>query len=282
MQQRLPDEQLKLEAETVEASAERRESQTARLSLSELPILSRRGLQAALRETVIVVLGVLIALWVNNWNGRRIEERLEREYLIRLTEDLKADTAMFRQMLQITDDKEEALRLVGLVLRSSAELQDTVRFLQAVIGSANLSWAHPPVRQTTFRELENTGDLRLISDARLRVLIISYYFFAADEANRVDQRRTGYGALSYQLVPHSGYGHLGIDRDEEAGGRRDAVYLESLSGAERKRLVDLARASRLVDLVQAEENFAHFSGRSQAEVQKRASLLLREIESRIP
>lgn len=137
------------------------------------------------------------------------------------------------------------------------------------------------MRRTTFQELENTGDLRLISDANLRVLIISYYFFAADEANRVDQRRTGYGALSYQVVPHFGYGMLGMSRDEEAGGRREAAYLETLSGGERKRFVEAVRASELVDLVQAEENFARFSSRSQAEVQKRALALLNEIDARI-
>ena len=276
-----PDSPSKLGDEPGEASPQSRSRRSSRVSLSELPIFSRRGLTAALRETAIVVLGVLIALWVNNWNERRTERRLEREYLSRLTEDLKADTAMFRQMLQAAEDKEEDLRIVGPLLRSRAELPDTVRFLEAIIGSANLSWAAPPVRRTTFQELENTGDFRLISDANLRVLIISYYFFAADEANRVDRRRTGYGALSYQLIPHSGYGMLGIRRVEEAGGMRDAIILEGLSSTERKRLVELARASELGDLVQAEENFARFFSRSQEEVQKRSVALLNQIERRI-
>jgi hypothetical protein len=238
-------------------------------------------LTAALRETAIVVLGVLIALWVNNWSERRTEDRLERQYLSRLAEDLKADTAMFRQMLQVVEDKENDLRVLGPLLRSRAEFSDTAQFLGAVIGSANLSWASPPVRRTTFQELENTGDFRLISDANLRVLIISYYFFAADEANRVDQRRTGYGALSFQLIPHSGYGMLGSKRSEEAGGIRDVIFINGLSSIERKRLVELTRGSELVNLVQAEENFARFYRRSQEEVQKRSVALLSEIERRL-
>jgi hypothetical protein len=276
-----PDARMQPGEKPDDSAPQRTEAHSASFPLREVPILSRRGLKAALRETAIVVLGVLIALWVNNWNERRTEARLEREYLSRLAEDLHADTAMFRQMLQVAEAKEEDLQIIAPWLRSPTELPDTIRFLRAIIGSASLSWAHPPVRRTTFQELENTGDLRLISDARLRVLIISYYFFAADEANRVDQRRTGYGRLSYQLVPHHGYGRLGLPLDQEPGGSTDATFLESLSSGERKRLVSLARSSGLADLVQAEENFARFSSRSQAEVQKRAIALLHEVEARI-
>jgi hypothetical protein len=276
-----PDTNVQRGEEPDDAAPPSTDADSSSLPVVDLPILSRRGLKAALRETAIVVLGVLIALWVNNWNGRRTEERLEREYLSRLAEDLHADTAMIRQMLQVAEDKAVGLQIIAPWLRSATELPDTIRFLRAVIGSASLSWAHPPVRRTTFQELENTGDLRLISDARLRALVISYYFFAADEANRVDQRRTGYGRLSYQLVPHRGYGMLGIQRDEEAGGSTDATYLEGLSGSERRRLVDLTRSSGLADLVQAEENFARFFSRSQAEVQKRAIALLNEVEAGI-
>jgi hypothetical protein len=257
------------------------ESHSSTGSRPELPILSRRGLIAALRETAIVVLGVLIALWVNNWNEGRTERMLEGAYLSRLAEDLQADTATFRQMGHVAEDKEEHLKVVGQWLRSPAGLPDTVRFLQATIGSASLSWAHPPVRRTTFQELENTGGLRLISDERLRVLIISYYFFAADEANRVNQRRTGYGSLSYQLLPHQGYGMIGLARDQEAGGTTDVELLQGLGGAERQRLAALIRSSELATLVQAEENFARFARRSQAEVQKKAVALLNDVEAHI-
>jgi hypothetical protein len=257
------------------------DSSGRRLRPANLPVMSRRGLLAALRETAIVVFGVLIALWVNNWNERRTETRLERQYLQRIVEDLTADTAMFGQMLAITQEKAESLGLLGPLLRSNDQIPDTLGFLRAIIRSASLSWAHPPVRRTTFSELENTGDLRLISDPGLRSRITEYYFFAGDEANRIDQRRTGYGALSYRLLPHMSYGMLGGKPEQEAGGVSDVAYLEALTEDDRRRLVQTARDSELSDLVQAEENFTRFAARSQAEVQRRAVALLSDLEARL-
>ncbi len=250
------------------------------LRRQKLSILSGHNWTSALRELAIIVFGVLIALGVNNWNERRMEARLEREYLSRIAEDLRADTAMFRQMLAVAEGKEESLRILGPPLRTpGVAIRDTLQFLHAIIGGATLAWNQPPVRRTTFDELENTGYLRLISDPGLRSRITAYYFFAADEAGRIENRSTGFGRLSYRLVPHVSYGRLG-----EPAGRQAAdefTSLASLSGAEKKRLVERARASELGELVQAEENFARFYRRSQAEVQKRAFALLREIEGRV-
>jgi hypothetical protein len=74
---------------------------------------------------------------------------------------------------------------------------------------------------------------------------------------------------------------LGSKRSEEAGGIRDVIFINGLSSIERKRLVELTRGSELVNLVQAEENFARFYRRSQEEVQKRSVALLSEIERRL-
>jgi hypothetical protein len=244
-----------------------------------LPTHPGRNWTSALRELAIIVLGVLIALWVNNWNERRTEARLEREYLARIADDLRADTAMFQQMLRSSRSKEVNLRILAPPLRDPAgEIPDTVQFLRAIVGGATLSRSHPLVRSTTFEELENTGYLRMISDPRLRAQITQYYFFAADESRRIEKRGTGFGTLSYRLLPHVGYGKLG----EQAGqqGKEQSAYLEELSGAERTRLVQRARASELGDLVQAEENFTRFYHRSQTEVQQRAVALLNEIEGR--
>ncbi|HEX8691082.1 MAG TPA: hypothetical protein VF746_01470 [Longimicrobium sp.] len=241
-----------------------------------------KGWTSAIRELAIIVTGVLIALWVSNWNARRTDARLEREYVSRLAEDLRSDTSMFRQTLQMADSKLEYLRVLGPPLRTPAtEITDTLRFLIAIARSANLSWSNPPVRSTTFEELETTGYLRLISDPRLRARITDYYFVAANEDSRIEKRRTGYGAVSYQLVPHLTYGMLGMQ--ERPGSRidEDSEALRALSSAERKGLVERARASRLRDLVQAEENFGRFYGRSRVELQRRAVALLEDIEQEL-
>ena len=51
---------------------------------------SKNYLFYALGEIVLVMLGILLALQVNNWNEGRIEGRVERKLLLELMQDLRA------------------------------------------------------------------------------------------------------------------------------------------------------------------------------------------------
>ena len=42
-------------------------------------------------EFLIIVLGVLVALAVDNWNSNRMDLATERDYVERLAEEIKAD-----------------------------------------------------------------------------------------------------------------------------------------------------------------------------------------------
>ncbi len=44
----------------------------------------------AIGEILLVIIGILIALQVNNWNEKRLEQKRIRQYAKSLIEDLKA------------------------------------------------------------------------------------------------------------------------------------------------------------------------------------------------
>jgi len=52
-------------------------------------------LKYAVGEIVLVVIGTLIALQINNWNENRITKNLTKSYLLNIKSDLKADTITF-------------------------------------------------------------------------------------------------------------------------------------------------------------------------------------------
>ncbi|HUP87744.1 MAG TPA: DUF6090 family protein, partial [Longimicrobiales bacterium] len=162
------------------------------------------ALRSSLRELVIVMFGVLLALWVNNWNERRKDARLEATYLERLAADVQLDTTMRNSMIRLSDSKASDLDTLDVLLRlPSGEMFDTLKFLRAIAGGSRQAFANPPVARTTFSELENTGGLRLIADPQLRSDIARYYMSAEYSDIRIDRRRTSYGPLSYRLVPQS-------------------------------------------------------------------------------
>lgn len=55
----------------------------------------RKYLIYALGEILLVVMGILIALQINNWNEARKDYSLEINYLERLKFEIQKDTAFF-------------------------------------------------------------------------------------------------------------------------------------------------------------------------------------------
>ncbi|GAB2765004.1 DUF6090 family protein [Salinimicrobium soli] len=67
-----------------------------------------RYLKYALGEIVLVVIGILIALQINNWNERRIHYEKEKEFITSVKNDLKQDRAFIHSTIEIIEPKIEA------------------------------------------------------------------------------------------------------------------------------------------------------------------------------
>ena len=62
-------------------------------------------LKYAIGEIVLVVIGILIALSINNWNEKRKDNKISEEYLVGITNDIKKDLEQIDNILkaQIND-----------------------------------------------------------------------------------------------------------------------------------------------------------------------------------
>ena len=60
-------------------------------------------LRYAIGEIVLVVIGILIALQINNWNEQRKDRKIEISYLERLLSEVKKDSASINQNIQLAD-----------------------------------------------------------------------------------------------------------------------------------------------------------------------------------
>ncbi|WP_179321245.1 DUF6090 family protein [Winogradskyella helgolandensis] len=130
----------------------------------------------ALGEIILVVIGILIALQINNWNTHRKDVILEKEYLTRLKSDLGFDQSLLKR---ITIDRYE--RKVACLEKGKAYnqgnyiIKDTLQFLEdigygGVFG--NVNWS---LNTNTYNELISTGNLRKIQSDSLRNSIVTYY-----------------------------------------------------------------------------------------------------------
>lgn len=68
-------------------------------------------LKYAIGEIVLVVIGILIALQINNWNEHRKKEKLKDSYKISLINDLSKDTLMLGKLISQNYRALNALRM---------------------------------------------------------------------------------------------------------------------------------------------------------------------------
>jgi len=126
----------------------------------------------AIGEIVLVVIGILIALSINNWNEGQKTKKIEKEYLIRLQKDLAADTIYLVNRIKHTKqynvDIYEFIHEIYNIQNSEEDFK-RVFFMQRY-GSDNL------VMQTsTFEELKNTGLINIIQNEQLKMNLIELY-----------------------------------------------------------------------------------------------------------
>ena len=126
----------------------------------------------ALGEIALVVIGILIALQINNWNDLRKDQNLEIEYIKRLIDDLKVDTASISNTIKNTKEWMEHGKIV-----LNAYEQEKIPFSNANFARAieyGLWFAYPAYSFSTYEELQSTGALRLIRDDPVKKAIADY------------------------------------------------------------------------------------------------------------
>jgi len=128
----------------------------------------------AIGEIVLVVIGILIALQINNWNEYRKERLKERAYLERLKQDLNID----KESLILNKEFYQDVFVAGSLVLSHAEGDDNVSASNWDILTAyfHASQIWPILmRSSTYEELKSSGELSLIQNINLRNRLAFYH-----------------------------------------------------------------------------------------------------------
>lgn len=135
----------------------------------------------AIGEIVLVMIGILLALQVNNWNQSKNEQNIIKEYAISLIQDLEGDLKM---VSEIQRQNEEIVVRIDSLRRYvlNRKIEDMSNFALLYL---TLNKPHRPYtwKRTTISELKNSGALGLIKNDSLSKLISEYdaFTFHLDE-----------------------------------------------------------------------------------------------------
>lgn len=126
----------------------------------------------AFGEIVLVVVGILIALSINNWNERRKFDILELEYLERITTDLNADTHYFNR--QIVECK-AVIDLCNQYIHKAYEEQKTKEDFTQLMELFTDRTENLVVQNSTYLELNNAGKLSIFKNQQVKDSLIALH-----------------------------------------------------------------------------------------------------------
>jgi hypothetical protein len=124
----------------------------------------------AIGEIILVVIGILIALQINNWNEKRILTDKEVRLLNEMLNELKTDSSQFTSKLKSANSKLNATELLIGVIDDKKPYHDSlnISFSKAVV------WTVFSPSNSTYQTLTNTG-ISIISNETLRSSIQHLY-----------------------------------------------------------------------------------------------------------
>lgn len=117
-----------------------------------------RYLKYAIGEIILVVIGILIALQINNWNERRIDNNNKIKYYKQLLKDFESNKSNINFNIKRYQLNSEAYKNYQKKLKTPNLHLDTIykhlRKIDFTISTATFKFQ-------TFNSLESTGDLKL-------------------------------------------------------------------------------------------------------------------------
>ena len=137
---------------------------------------SGKYLKYAIGEIILVVLGILIALQINNWNQNRKDQILESEYLNRLRVDIEFDQGWIDYYFINRYERKVAGLIKGKAyFQGELVIKDTLQFLNDIGYGGVFGHASWGLNKNSYNELISTGNLIKIENDSLRTEIINYY-----------------------------------------------------------------------------------------------------------
>ena len=127
----------------------------------------------ALGEIILVVIGILIALQINNWSERNKQNEKEKNYITNLQRDLKSQIAAIdNQIAYETDFIDKSIYLMNTFKDGNFIKLDSVFFENLSILQSRKTFL---IVDPTYTDLLSSGNIDLIKNKDLKDELIQYY-----------------------------------------------------------------------------------------------------------
>lgn len=123
-------------------------------------------------ETIAVIIGILAAFALDNWNRERKDREEELAYLKRYYLDLKQDSIYLNQNILTASLAQDSIKNF---LNLLPQEQHTARDVFTLIFIPNWEATELILQDYTFRDITSSGKFDLIRDPLIKEALIDYY-----------------------------------------------------------------------------------------------------------
>ncbi|GEM_PF-1336976 len=237
----------------------------------------------ALGEIILVVFGILIALYVSNWNQTKKDKTTERLYLSNLLSDLKDQQTSITSQLEQEQSFFEAAGTIIQDFKDDNCLQANQEFFANTteLGSRRTFVIIDP----TYTDLISSGNIGLIKSAKLKTKLIEYY----SELERVEKIIQNNNSLivdqiylrAYQKLGYAYYSDFPSMFDQQTPqhkGMMLASYNEKLESISKKVLAKEDFLLQFMNAINLRNTVAIGHYQFLSDTQKLTAVLIQELE----
>ena len=132
----------------------------------------RKYLMYAIGEIILVVIGILIALQINQVNSDRQDRNMELDYLNNYLQDLEINQQELQRVIKKTKRVNEAAKELGMMILDSIPRGSLIQ-IDSLIGATN-GFTVFMSSEGTIGDIQGSGRLNLISNDSIRRSIATW------------------------------------------------------------------------------------------------------------
>lgn len=203
----------------------------------------RKYIWYALGEILLVMIGILLALQVNNWNEERKMREWESFYLKELKVDFERNRTEAERLVQFSKNQVASINL----LLDSMNNPDQVKNHTLWFSALNHAWflPHPVFVDNAWMQLQSTGNLTLIKNDTLIRQIGDFYQYV-ESMNKLEDEWSAFHLIYRSKVNElieidlrdsimENMSDSGVNRLEDSPGSRPYIIrmkeIEGIKGA---------------------------------------------------
>jgi tetratricopeptide (TPR) repeat protein len=166
----------------------------------------------AIGEIILVVIGILIALQINNWNEARKKEQVEKQVLISLFQEVEKDRMMFKEIDYLyKNDLRSLTYFRNLIWQEKHSMEDAL----SLNGFEGIAFRDVNPNRITYDEMISTGKIYYLSNQALVNEIINYYEIIESYIYELRQSRVEFRSNFYDVSAMADFWLTNYDNDNK-------------------------------------------------------------------